>query len=115
MNCARLALPLAFILLLSAHTRAQSKEDAQGKSSPTALPVTLSMDWSRGDAHYGPDVIQLRTPCQPLSEKSCECVADFKVISSTSIHKFAFGTCKRKMTRLSTFTLEGKLKCNQCV
>ena len=82
MYCARLSLPLAFILSLSIHTIAQSNEGTQGKSSPAAVPVTLSMDWSRGDAHYGPDFIQLRAPCQPPSEKSCECVADFKVISS---------------------------------
>ncbi len=82
MNCARLSLLLVFLPLLSTHTRAQSNEGIQGKSSSAAAPVTLSMDWSRGDAHYGSDFIQLRTPCQPQSEKICECVADFKVISS---------------------------------
>ena len=46
--------------------------------------MTLSMDWARGDAHYGPDFIQLNSPCQRQVEKPCVCVADFKVVSSSA-------------------------------
>lgn len=42
------------------------------------------MDWTRGDAHYGPDFIQLNSPCQRQAEKPCVCVADFKVVSSSA-------------------------------
>src|SRR5215472_987040 len=61
---------------------AQAREGTQKTTAPTSALVTLLMDWTRGDAHYGPDFIQLHSPCQQRVEKSCECVADFKVISS---------------------------------
>jgi hypothetical protein len=45
-------------------------------------PVTVLMDWSRGDSHYGGDFIQLHRRCEASTVYACECVAAFKVISS---------------------------------
>jgi len=77
--CSLLLIP--FVPTLS---RAQANDGVDKKSSSaTSVLVTLLMDWARGDAHYGPDFIQLRSPCQPQTE-SCVCVADFKVASSSA-------------------------------
>jgi hypothetical protein len=80
MNCGRISSLLVVVSFFSSHTCAQSNPGVQGKSPATPVSVTLFMDWSRGDSHYGPNFIQLRKPCP--SEKPCECVAEFKVISS---------------------------------
>jgi hypothetical protein len=68
------------IFVLIAYGRAN--DDGRRERVPTSVSETLLMDWTRGDAHYGPDFIQLHSPCQREAEKSCVCVADFKVISS---------------------------------
>lgn len=78
----RLCVPLLLIPCLPTHSCAQGSDGAQKKPAPTSVSVTLLMDWTRGDPHYGPDFIRLRAPCQVPAEKSCACVADFKVISS---------------------------------
>ena len=50
---------------------------------PDLVPITLDMDWTRGTphSHYGPDFIQLHSPCQ-REGASCECITNFKAISS---------------------------------
>ena len=68
---------LAFAVFFSAATWPQA--DAQRTTVSQGTPVTLWMDWKRGDSHYGKDFIELHRTCQG---KSCVCVADFKVISS---------------------------------
>lgn len=64
---------------------------AHAEKNPTTLPrpvsVTLWMDWTRGDPYYGADFIELRRRCRIATRKSCECVSDFKVISSKSNSK----------------------------
>ena len=81
----RVCVVLLLIPFVPTHSCAQANDGADKKSSSaTSVSVTLLMDWTRGDAHYGPDFIQLRSPCQPQSEKSCVCVADFKVASSSA-------------------------------
>lgn len=82
MNSPRFWPLLGFALCCSAHSRAQANESSRTNPAPAVVSVTLLMDWSRGDAHYGPDFIQLRKPCRIPETKSCACVADFKVISS---------------------------------
>jgi len=49
---------------------------------PQQAPVTLWMDWRRGDPYYGADFIELRRPCEGTVGQGCECTAEFKVISS---------------------------------
>ena len=49
-------------------------------SKQDANHATLSMDWSRGDAYYGPDFITLMSPCQGGAE--CKCVLEFKATRS---------------------------------
>lgn len=79
----RLCVLLLSIPCLATHSCAQASDGAQKK--PTrSVSVMLSMDWTRGDAHYGPDFIQLNSPCQRQAEKPCVCVADFKVVSSSA-------------------------------
>ena len=46
------------------------------------------VDWKKGDLNYGEDFIELHRPCYVVSPPaSCECVADFTVISSTKDSK----------------------------
>jgi hypothetical protein len=78
----RLCVLLLLIPCLSIPACPQAIDSAQKKPSPNSVSVTLLMDWTRGDPHYGPDFIQLHSPCQREGEKSCVCVADFSVISS---------------------------------
>jgi hypothetical protein len=78
----RFFLLLVFALSFSAQSKAQTNESSRTNPAPNSVPVTLFMDWTRGDTHYGSNFIQLRAPCQAPPEKSCECVADFKVIAS---------------------------------
>lgn len=91
----RLCVLLLSILCLATQSYAQGNDSAQKKPAPGSVSVTLSMDWTRGDPHYGPDFIQLNSPCQQQAEKSsaaaqaglrvgCACVADFKVVSSSA-------------------------------
>lgn len=80
----RLCVLLLSILCLATRSCAQGNDSAQKKPAPGSVSVTLSMDWTRGDAHYGPDFIQLNSPCQRQAERSCACVADFKVVSSSA-------------------------------
>jgi hypothetical protein len=50
----------------------ESKEHSQ-----PSVPVTLLMDWTRGDLTYGPNFVQLQTNCQTASDDSCKCIAAF--------------------------------------
>jgi hypothetical protein len=73
---------VAALLLLSV-VLGQSQEIREEKTTGVMAeftPVTLSMKWSRGDRHYGPNFIWLSAPCQ--SNVSCECTMEFKVINS---------------------------------
>ena len=109
----RLCILLLLIPCFPTHSCAQANEGARKQPAPAVVSVTLSMDWSRGDAHYGPDFIQLREPCQLPAEKSCECVADFKVISSkANAAEFAnyvasFEHAKVPVTYEVTYSAEG--------
>jgi TonB family protein len=58
---------------------AQTMVDASGDSK-TLTPITLWMKWQRGNGHYGPNFIYLRTPCQ--SSETCECSMSFKATNS---------------------------------
>src|ERR1700722_2081958 len=69
---------LAFTVFFAAAAFPQA--DAPLTTVPQGTPVTLWMDWKRGSSHYGKDFIELQRPCEG---KSCVCVADFKVITST--------------------------------
>jgi hypothetical protein len=71
---------LALAVLLSATSWAQSA--GERTSGPQGTPVTLWMDWTRGGSHYGADFIHLHRRCEVRTDHACECVADFKVISS---------------------------------
>lgn len=109
----RLCTLLLLIPCFPTHSCAQANDGAQKKPAPAVVSVTLLMDWSRGDAHYGPDFIELRQPCQLPAEKSCECVADFKVISSkANSAEFAnyvasFEHAKVRVTYEVTYSAEG--------
>jgi len=74
------ALSMALVLLCSLYSGAQTAT-SNAKDVPDLVPITLDMDWTRGSPHYGPDFIHLHTPCQ-REGTSCECVMNFKVISS---------------------------------
>src|SRR6266436_5922456 len=74
------ALSIALLLFSSLYSRAQTAT-SDAKGAPGLLPITLNMDWTLGSAHYGHDFVRLRTPCQ-REGTSCECVMNFKVISS---------------------------------
>jgi len=71
---------LALAMFLSASSWAQAA--AERTMEPPGTPVTLWMDWTRGHSHYGPDFIHLHRQCESRTDQACECVADFKVISS---------------------------------
>lgn len=109
----RLCILLLLIPCFPTHSCAQANKGARKQPAPAVVSVTLLMDWSRGDAHYGPDFIQLREPCQLPAEKSCECAADFKVISSkASSAEFAnyvalFEHAKVPVTYEVTYSAEG--------
>lgn len=80
----RLCVLLLSIPCLATHSWAQGNDSVLKKPALRPVSVTLSMDWAPGDAHYGPDFIQLNSPCQRHPEKSCACVADFRVVSSAT-------------------------------
>ncbi len=63
-------------------------------SQPTPTPVTLWMQSQRGDPHYGPNFIELHTPCQ--NSEDCECTLSFKVINSPEFANYiaSFGDDK---------------------
>lgn len=80
MNKLRCMLFLAFATLFSVNCWAQAHE---GQTTfPQPVPITLWMDWTRGDPHYGPDFIRLHRSCDEHAANACECIEDFKVISS---------------------------------
>jgi len=56
---------------------AQIPATHQGPSTPITTPVTLMMDWGRGDLHYGPDFVWLSQPCQNSDEIGCTCRVRF--------------------------------------
>jgi hypothetical protein len=82
MNYSRLWLFLVFVLCFAGPSEAQTSDIAQGKPAPTPTSATLMMDWSRGDRYYGAHFVQLSSPCQVPSEQKCECVMQFKGMSS---------------------------------
>jgi TonB family protein len=55
----------------------EAKAASPSESAQTFTPVTLWMDWQRGNAHYGPNFIQLRQPCQNSDEVGCACRVRF--------------------------------------
>src|SRR4051812_38026844 len=71
---------LAFTMFLSAISWGPT--DEKRTAATQGMPLTLWMDWTRGNAHYGADFIELHRPCEATMSHGCECVADFKVISS---------------------------------
>jgi len=71
---------LAFAVFVSATSWAQA--NGERATGPQGTPVMLFMDWSRGHRHYGSDFISLHRLCEARTDYACECVADFKVISS---------------------------------
>ena len=75
-----LSVSLALAMTLTLNAGAQSGDTP--RTSTRRHSMTLLMDWTRGDPHYGADFIQLRRPCEATRSQNCECVADFKVISS---------------------------------
>lgn len=71
---------IAFLALTILHSVASwAQADTNGTIAPQGTPITLWMDYTRGDRHYGPDFIQLHRPCE---RGSCYCSVEFKVISS---------------------------------
>ena len=81
MYYSRLLVFLVFVLCFSGRCVAQTNDSTSAKPVPPTS-VTLLMDWSRGDSYYGSHFIQLRSPCQAPSEQKCECVMQFKGMSS---------------------------------
>jgi len=73
-------IPLLALTVLSATSWAQGAAESVTVSQGT--PMTLWMDWTRGNAHYGPNFIELHRPCEATTSYGCECIAAFKVISS---------------------------------
>jgi hypothetical protein len=53
-----------------------------GKDRLDLRVVTLSMQWARGDPHYGPKFISLSTPCQASGDVPCECTMQFRGTNS---------------------------------
>ncbi len=74
------ALSIMLLFLCSLYAGGQTAA-SNAKGAPEFVPITLDMDWTRGSLHYGPDFIYLRTACQ-REGTTCECVMNFKVISS---------------------------------
>ncbi len=58
-------------------TNAQIPATHQGPWTPITTPVTLMMEWGRGDSHYGPDFVWLSQPCQSSNEIGCSCRVRF--------------------------------------
>src|SRR5580658_9541615 len=82
MNYSRLWLFLLFVPCFAGPSEAQTGDIAQGNAAPKPTSATLMMDWSRGDRYYGAHFIQLSSPCEVPSEQKCECVMQFKGMSS---------------------------------
>jgi hypothetical protein len=75
---------LAALLLFAVAVGQGQSAQTEKKSVATAdlMTVTLSMEWARGDPHYGPNFILLSTPCQASVDVPCECTMQFKTINS---------------------------------
>ena len=58
--------------------------------------VALAMSWKRGDNHYGPNFIQLESPCLSNPQPGCFCSAEFKVTTSKDFADYieSFGSTK---------------------
>ncbi|SRR5229473_5334171 len=81
MNLHRTRLLFSIVVMLFSLPSKAQKSTSGPVAVPDLIPIMLDMDWTRGGPHYGPDFVHLRTPC--LREgTSCECVMNFKVISS---------------------------------
>lgn len=72
---------LLFINVMLGQGQENQKQKA-GAPVSDLTPITLSMKWTRGDPHYGPQYISLSTPCQASGDLPCECTMEFKVINS---------------------------------
>jgi hypothetical protein len=74
---------LAVVLMAGAAARLNLNPlSAQDKPAPAPTSATLMMDWSRGDRYYGAHFIQLSSPCQVSSQQKCDCLMQFKGMSS---------------------------------
>src|SRR5229473_5408167 len=81
MNLHRTRLLFSIVVMLFSLPSKAQKSTSGPVAVPDLIPIMLDMDWTRGGPHYGPDFVHLRTPC--LREgTTCECVMNFKVISS---------------------------------
>jgi len=84
---------------------------AGGAQSPDPMhagtPVTLSMDWKRGDMYYGPNFIQLHTLCANSDDDRCECVADFKGTTTTEFADY-ISSFKNRQVPVTYFVWYGQ-------
>ena len=79
-------------------------------SGPRLTPVTLWMEWQRGDARYGPNFIHLHTPCQDSEDGSCECSVNFKIVNSSEFADYIsfFGSNKVPVTYQVAYASNGR-------
>ena len=68
------------------------------------------MAWQRGDARYGPNFIQLHTPCQDSEDGTCECSVSFKIVNSSEFADYisSFGNNKVPVTYQVAYDSNGK-------
>jgi hypothetical protein len=52
---------------------------AQSNGAVHRRTVLLEMSWKRADPYYGPNFIQLESPCLGNTEPGCFCSHDFKI------------------------------------
>ncbi len=104
-------LALAFF---SAVAGAQTGSNAEQGAAQASTPVTLWMEWKRGNnARYGSNFVYLHAPCQ--KSETCECTMSFKSINSQEFADYisSFGEDKVPVVYEVFYGPDGRARANR--
>jgi TonB family protein len=105
---------LAIFLAIAIRLSDAQRGDNATRESAGSIPVTLWMQWQRGNnTRYGSNFVYLHTPCQ--NSEPCECSISFRATNSKEFADYisSFGENKVPVVYDVVYDADGRARTNQ--